>query len=76
MNQAKYKEALVYAFKLHEKQVRKGTSIPYFFHLVLSNLVIENGGTTNEAIAGLLHDAVEDQWIKDISLIKRRLATK
>ena len=26
MNQAKYKEALIYAFKLHKKQVRKTTS--------------------------------------------------
>ncbi len=74
MNQTKYKEALVYAFKLHEKQVRKGTSIPYFFHLAsVSNLVIENGGTTNEAIAGLLHDAVEDQGgLKTLAVIKRR----
>ena len=27
----------------------------------MSNNVIENGGNTDEAIAGLLHDAVEDQ---------------
>ena len=65
INQKKYLEALNFAFKLHSKQFRKGTKIPYFFHLsAVSNHVIENGGDTDEAIAGLLHDAVEDQWLK------------
>ena len=62
INQKKYLEALNFVFKLHSKQFRKGTKIPYFFHLsAVSNHVIENGGDTDEAIAGLLHDAVEDQ---------------
>ena len=78
MNQKKYKEALFYAFKLHEKQKRKGTSIPYFFHLVsVSSLVIENGGNTDEAIAGLLHDAVEDQGgTKTLIYIKKKFGNK
>ena len=37
----------------------------------MSNIIIENGGTTTEAIAGLLHDAAEDQGgqktLKEIS---------
>ena len=37
----------------------------------MSNHIIENGGTTDEAIAGLLHDAVEDQGgEKTLKLIK------
>ena len=36
--------------------------IPYLGHLLsVSSLVIEGGGTETQAIAGLLHDAVEDQ---------------
>ena len=73
INQKKYLEALQFAFKLHSKQFRKGTKIPYFFHLSsVSNHVIENGGNTDEAIAGLLHDAVEDQGgEKTLKLIKK-----
>jgi (p)ppGpp synthase/HD superfamily hydrolase len=42
--------------------VRKGTKIPYLSHLLSAcALVLESGGTEDEAIAALLHDAVEDQ---------------
>ena len=62
IDKKKYKRALDFAYKIHFNQFRKGTQIPYFTHLVsVSNYVIENGGTTDEAIGGLLHDAVEDQ---------------
>ena len=62
MNKIKYKKALDFAYKIHFDQNRKKTKIPYFTHLVsVSNHVIEDGGTTDEAIGGLLHDAVEDQ---------------
>ena len=51
INQKKYLEALNFAFKLHSKQFRKGTKIPYFFHLsAVSNHVIENGGDTYEVV--------------------------
>jgi (p)ppGpp synthase/HD superfamily hydrolase len=54
--------ALVYASELHRDQVRKGTDIPYISHLLaVTALVLEHGGTEDEAIAALLHDAVEDQ---------------
>lgn len=58
----RFDRALVYARRLHEKQFRKGTQIPYISHLLaVSALVVENGGDEDEAIAALLHDAVEDQ---------------
>lgn len=57
----RYDEALAYAHDLHRSQVRKGTSIPYLSHLLaVSALVLENGGTEDQAIAALLHDGPED----------------
>jgi GTP pyrophosphokinase len=58
----RFEEALVYAARLHARQIRKGTAIPYVSHLLaVASLVLENGGVEDEAIAALLHDAVEDQ---------------
>lgn len=66
--------AYEYAYKLHSRQRRKGTAIPYIAHLMsVSALVIENGDNEDQAIAGLLHDAVEDQGgEKTLSEIRRR----
>jgi (p)ppGpp synthase/HD superfamily hydrolase len=62
MLDSRYSDALVYAFKLHRFQTRKGSTTPYFAHLMaVSALVLENGGNEDLAIAGLLHDAAEDQ---------------
>jgi (p)ppGpp synthase/HD superfamily hydrolase len=59
---AKFEEALQYAAELHRSQIRKGGSTPYVGHLLsVAGLVIEAGGSETQAIAGLLHDAVEDQ---------------
>ena len=58
----RFQDALVYASTLHVRQLRKGTSIPYVSHLLSAcALVLESGGTEDEAIAALLHDSVEDQ---------------
>ncbi len=58
----RFEHALVYAARLHADQVRKGSQVPYIAHLLaVSALVLENGGNEDEAIAALLHDAVEDQ---------------
>ena len=58
----RFEEALVYAFRLHAQQRRKGSGIPYFSHLLgTCELVLENGGNEDQAIAALLHDAVEDR---------------
>ncbi len=54
--------ALHFAFALHRPQARKRTTIPYIAHLLSAcALVLENGGDEDQAIAALLHDAVEDQ---------------
>jgi (p)ppGpp synthase/HD superfamily hydrolase len=58
----RFDEALGYASNLHRTQTRKGGDTPYVGHLLsVASLVIEGGGTETQAIAGLLHDAVEDQ---------------
>lgn len=57
----RFSHAVEYARKAHAGQVRKGTNIPYFTHLLgVATLVIEQGGTEDQAIAGLLHDLLED----------------
>lgn len=62
MLSSRYDEALRYAHDLHREQTRKGTTIPYISHLMtVSALVIEHGGTEDQAIGALLHDAAEDQ---------------
>jgi (p)ppGpp synthase/HD superfamily hydrolase len=59
---SRFEEALLFATQLHEGQWRKGTTIPYIAHLLaVSAIVLENGGGEDEAIAALLHDAIEDQ---------------
>lgn len=59
---SRFEEALVYATRLHATQVRKGSDIPYIAHLLsVAALVLEDGGNEDEAIASLLHDAIEDQ---------------
>lgn len=58
----RYDAALAFASALHRSQTRKGSGIPYIAHLLsVSALVIEAGGDEDQAIAALLHDAVEDQ---------------
>jgi (p)ppGpp synthase/HD superfamily hydrolase len=55
-------DAFAYAARLHASHLRKGTTIPYIAHLMsVTALVLEMGGDEDEAIAALLHDAVEDQ---------------
>ena len=58
----KFEEALLYAARLHRDQTRKGTDTPYITHLLaVAAIVGENGGTEDEVVAALLHDAPEDQ---------------
>lgn len=58
----RFDAAVRYAIELHRSQVRKATTIPYVTHLfAVCSLVLEDGGTEDEAIAALLHDGPEDQ---------------
>ncbi|MEX0658752.1 MAG: HD domain-containing protein, partial [Egibacteraceae bacterium] len=58
---ARFARAVGFAAEVHRTQARKGSRVPYLAHLLaVSSLVLEDGGDEDEAIAGLLHDAVED----------------
>lgn len=58
----RFTEALTYATELHANQVRKGSGVPYIAHLLgVTSIALEYGANEDEAIAALLHDAVEDQ---------------
>jgi (p)ppGpp synthase/HD superfamily hydrolase len=58
----RFEEALILANQLHAGQMRKGSNTPYISHLLsTAALVLQDGGDEDEAIAALLHDAVEDQ---------------
>ena len=61
----RFEDALTLAARLHAGQLRKGTRIPYVAHLLgVASLALE-------AIAALLHDAVEDQDLKPAELRRR-----
>jgi (p)ppGpp synthase/HD superfamily hydrolase len=58
---SRFTRAVDYARIAHAAQVRKGSNIPYLYHLLgVASLVLEYGGDEDQAIAGLLHDTVED----------------
>ncbi|WP_315720130.1 MULTISPECIES: HD domain-containing protein [unclassified Bradyrhizobium] len=69
-----YDDALVYAAQLHRSQFRKGSNVPYIAHLLsVSSRVLSAGGSEVQAIAGLLHDAAEDQGGQPtLDVIRRR----
>jgi (p)ppGpp synthase/HD superfamily hydrolase len=59
---ARFDDAFKYAHEVHAAQTRKGNSSPYIGHLMgVASIVLDDGGTEDEAIGALLHDAAEDQ---------------
>ena len=70
-------DALEYARASHGAQTRKGTEIPYISHLMsVSALVMENGGDEDQAIAGLLHDVLEDCGAEHEPVIRERFGDR
>jgi (p)ppGpp synthase/HD superfamily hydrolase len=74
----RFQDGLVYATKLHARQSRKGTRVPYVAHLLgVASIVLAEGGDEDMAIAALLHDAVEDQGGKPtLREIERRFGKR
>lgn len=63
--------AIGYALSIHANQMRKGTNLPYISHLLaVSGLVLEHGGDEDLAIAGVLHDAIEDVGFDQEAVIR------
>src|SRR6202795_514484 len=53
--------ALAFAAKHHDRQVRKGTKLPYLTHPANVAVILTRYGSSNETIvAGILHDVIED----------------
>ena len=77
-DEQKYKKAIDFSYSFYQSKFRKGLKIPYFTYLSsVSNLIIENNGNTDEAIAGLLHDLFEfDDKKKKTNIIKNRFGIK
>jgi (p)ppGpp synthase/HD superfamily hydrolase len=68
-----FEKALTYATRIHGGQLRKKTRIPYIAHIIgVAAIAMEYGANETEAIAALLHDAVEDcggaKRLRDIQL--------
>ncbi len=57
----RFDEAFSYAHEAHNAQMRKNTTVPYLAHLMgVASIVLDDGGSEDEAMAALLHDAAED----------------
>lgn len=66
-------EAFRYALDAHAEQTRKGSAVPYASHLLqVAGLVLEHGGDATLAVAGVLHDALEDCMHVDREALRAR----
>ncbi|GAA0713830.1 HD domain-containing protein [Dokdonella soli] len=73
----RFTRATEYARETHAGQVRKGTSVPYLSHLLgVASLVLDYGGDEDQAIAGLLHDIVEDQGAHHEAIVRQRFGER
>ena len=53
--------ALAFAAKHHDRQVRKGTKLPYLTHPAnVAVILTRYGCDTDTVVAGILHDVIED----------------
>ncbi len=71
-----YERALRLTITAHRDQRRKGSGLPYSVHPIhVSVILLRHGFSTDLAIAGLLHDLVEDQGF-DLAVIEREFGTE
>ena len=69
--------AVAFALQAHAQQMRKGTDIPYVSHLLgVASLVLEHGGDEEQAMAAMLHDAVEDQGAHLEPVIREKFGSR
>jgi GTP pyrophosphokinase len=70
-------DATAYALTIHADQERKGSGTPYIAHLLgVASIILEHGGDEDLAIAGLLHDAIEDVGIEQEAVIATRFGAR
>jgi (p)ppGpp synthase/HD superfamily hydrolase len=71
---SRFETALAFAARLHGNQMRKVSNVPYVSHLLaVAAIAIEYGATEDQAIAALLHDAIEDQGGEPTEQVIRRM---
>ncbi|HME25717.1 MAG TPA: HD domain-containing protein [Acetobacteraceae bacterium] len=69
--------AAAYTMEIHAHQIRKGANTPYIGHLLqVAGLVLEHGGDEDQAIAGMLHDAIEDVGVEQEAVIAERFGPR
>ncbi len=57
----KISRAIDFASQAHKNEFRKGSSVPYIVHpLDVLSILLKNGASEDLAIAGVLHDVLED----------------
>ncbi len=71
--------AFAFAAKHHDRQVRKGTRLPYLTHPANVAVILTRYGCDEETvIAGILHDVIEDcvreGWTRE--MLEERISTK
>ena len=71
--------ALAFAAKHHDRQVRKGTKLPYLTHPANVAIILTRYGRDNETVvAGILHDVIQD-CVQDgysRSMLEQRIGDK
>lgn len=73
----RFPQGLELAVRAHDGQVRKGTSIPYIAHpMAVASIALEYGADEDQAIAALLHDAVEDGGAEYEQEIRERFGAR
>ena len=76
-NWTRLADAIAFALDIHAAQKRKGAETPYIGHLLgVASLVLEHGGDEEQAMAGMLHDAVEDQGAHQGPIIAARFGDR
>jgi len=69
--------ALTFALDAHGHQKRKGKDVPYVSHLLqVAGHVLEYGGDVELAVAGLLHDTIEDCEDVSVDRIEERFGPR
>ena len=73
----RFAQGLELAMRAHDGQVRKGTLIPYVAHpMAVAAIALEYGADEDQAIAALLHDAVEDGGAEYEQEIRERFGAR
>lgn len=70
-------KALALAVEAHDGQKRKGTNVPYIAHpMGVASIALDHGADEEQAMAALLHDAVEDGGVHYAKIIREQFGDR